>query len=102
VKKKDGMMRMCTDYRGLNNLMMKNRYPLPLIDELFSQLEGSQCFSKLDLRQGYYQVRMARLKVQEVKPVEKVLLLDVEVEKEKISLERNTRFEERDCGTAVE
>jgi hypothetical protein len=42
----------------MNNLTVKNKYPLPLIDELFDQLQGSQCFSKLDLRQGYYQVRI--------------------------------------------
>ncbi|KAI5649734.1 hypothetical protein M9H77_35739 [Catharanthus roseus] len=58
VKKKDGTLRMCIDYRGLNNVTVKNKYPLPLIDELFDQLQGAGCFSKLDLRQGYYQVRI--------------------------------------------
>ena len=56
VKKKDGTLRMCIDYRGLNNLTIKNKYLLPLIDELFDQLQGAGWFSKLDLRQGYYQV----------------------------------------------
>jgi hypothetical protein len=54
VKKKDGTLRMFIDYRGLNNLTIKNKYPLPIIDKLFDQLQGAGCYSKLDLRQGYY------------------------------------------------
>ncbi|KAD2393455.1 hypothetical protein E3N88_40432 [Mikania micrantha] len=50
VKKKDGTFRMCIDYRELNNLTIKNRYPLPRIDDLFDQLQGAQYFSKIDLR----------------------------------------------------
>ncbi|XP_071924874.1 uncharacterized protein [Coffea arabica] len=50
VKKKDGGLRMCIDYRGLNNLTIKNKYPLPLIDELFDQLQGAVVYSKLDLQ----------------------------------------------------
>ncbi|GJW62967.1 reverse transcriptase domain-containing protein [Tanacetum coccineum] len=58
VKKKDGSFRTCIDYRELNKLTVKNRYPLPRIDDLFDQLQGSQFFSKIDLRSGYHQLRV--------------------------------------------
>ncbi|GKV13905.1 hypothetical protein SLEP1_g24864 [Rubroshorea leprosula] len=58
VKKKDGSMRLCIDYRELNKVTMKNRYPLPRIDDLFDQLKGAQVFSKIDLRSGYHQVKI--------------------------------------------
>ncbi|GKD97464.1 putative reverse transcriptase domain-containing protein [Tanacetum coccineum] len=58
VKKKDESFRICIDYRELNKLTVKNRYPLPRIDDLFDQLQGSSVYSKIDLRSGYHQLRV--------------------------------------------
>lgn len=56
VKKKDGALRLCIDYRMLNKVTIKNRYLLPRIDELFDQMKGAKVFSKIDLRFGYHQL----------------------------------------------
>ena len=58
VKKKDGLMRLCIDYRGLNKVTVRNKYPLPWIDDLFDQLQGACVFSKIDLHSGYHQLRV--------------------------------------------
>ncbi|KAA0043132.1 ty3-gypsy retrotransposon protein [Cucumis melo var. makuwa] len=58
VKKKDGAMRLCIDYRELNKVTVKNRYPLPRINDLFDQLQGATVFSKIDLRSGYHELRI--------------------------------------------
>nr|GEV05080.1 reverse transcriptase domain-containing protein [Tanacetum cinerariifolium] len=58
VKKNDGSFRMCIDYQELNKLTVKNRYPLPRIDDLFDQLQGSSVYSKIELRSGYHQLRV--------------------------------------------
>ena len=58
VKKNDRTLQLCIDYHQLNKMTIKNRYPLPRIDDLFDQLRGATVFSKIDLRSGYYQVRI--------------------------------------------
>ena len=58
VKKKDGSMKLCVDYRALNEVTIKNKYPLPRIDDLFDQLKGAKYFSKIDLRSGYFQLKI--------------------------------------------
>ena len=63
VKKKDGTLRMCIDYRQINKVTVKNRYPLPRIEDLFDQLKGSGVYSKIDLRSGYYKLRVKNVVV---------------------------------------
>jgi hypothetical protein len=58
VAKKDGTQRMCVDYRSLNDVTIKNKYPLPRIEDLFDQMRGSKVFSKIDLRSGYHQLKI--------------------------------------------
>ncbi|MCI26203.1 retrotransposon protein, partial [Trifolium medium] len=58
VKKKDGKSRLCVDYRKLNNATIKNRYPLPRIDNLIDQLKDASVYSKIDLKSGYHQIRV--------------------------------------------
>ncbi|GKB90900.1 putative reverse transcriptase domain-containing protein [Tanacetum coccineum] len=63
VKKKDGSFQMCIDYQELNKLTVKNRYPLPRIDDLFDQLQGYSVYSKIDLRSGYHQPRVREVDI---------------------------------------
>ena len=63
VKKKDGSMRLCIDYRQLNKITVKNKYPLPRIDDLLDQLKDASVFSKIDLRFGYRQLWIAETSI---------------------------------------
>ena len=60
VDKKDVKLRLCVDYRALNKVTVKNSYPLPRIDDLFDRLAGAKYFSRIDLRSGYQQIRIAQ------------------------------------------
>jgi len=66
VKKKDGSSRLCIEYRQLNKLTIKNRYPLPRIDDLMDQLHGAVVFSKIDLHSGYHQIIVKAEDVQKI------------------------------------
>ena len=63
VKKKDETLRLCIDYRQLNKITIKNKYPLPRIDDLFDQLRGASVFYKIDLRSGYHQLKIKEIDV---------------------------------------
>ena len=60
MKKKDGTLRLCIDYRELNKVTIKNKYPLPRIDDLFDQLQGASVFLKIDLRSEYHQLKIKK------------------------------------------
>jgi hypothetical protein len=58
MKKKDGTLRLCIDFRQLNKITVKNKYPLPRTDDLFDEIKDAKIFSKIDLRSGYHQARI--------------------------------------------
>jgi hypothetical protein len=58
VDKRDGAIRLCVDYRKLNDVTIKNKYPLPKIEDLFDEMNGARVFSKIDLRTGYHQLKV--------------------------------------------
>lgn len=66
VKKKDGTWRMCVDYRHLNSNIVKNKYPISIIEDLLDEIFGAQVFSKIDLRLGYYQIRMKEVDIEKI------------------------------------
>jgi len=66
VRKNDGSLPLCIDYHKLNRVTVKNKYPLPRIDDLFDQLAGVAVFSKIDLRSGYHQLRIKKKNVSKI------------------------------------
>ena len=68
VEKKDKSLRMVVDYRALNEVTIKNKYPLPMINDLFDQLQGAKVFSKIDLRSGYHQLKIREIYLRRLLP----------------------------------
>ena len=69
VEKKDGSLRMVVDYHALNEVTIKNKYPLPMINDFFDQLQGAKVFSKINLRSGYHQLKIeSRIYLRELLP----------------------------------
>jgi hypothetical protein len=66
MEKKDGTQQMCRDYRSLNEVTIKNKYPLPQIEDLFDQMKGANSFSKIDLRSGYHQLKIRELDIPKI------------------------------------
>lgn len=66
VRKKDGFLRMCLDYRQLNKVTINNKYSLPKIDDLFDQLQGVKCFYKIDLHSGYHQLMVREANISKI------------------------------------
>jgi hypothetical protein len=66
VKNKDGTLQLCIDYRELNKVIVKNKYPIPRIDDFFNQLGGASIFSKIELRYGYHQVQIKHEDIQKI------------------------------------
>ncbi|WVZ89637.1 hypothetical protein U9M48_036016 [Paspalum notatum var. saurae] len=79
VDKKDGTRRMCVDYRALNDVTIKNKYPLPRIDDLFDQLQGACVFSKIDLRSGYHQMKIHPFDIPKTAFITRFVLYDYTV-----------------------
>jgi hypothetical protein len=79
VEKKEGTKRMCIDYRSLNEVTIKNKYPLPRIEDLFDQLRGASVFSKIDLRSGYHQLGIRPSDIPKTAFITKYGLYDITV-----------------------